>query len=153
MQSHATIIGYTKPNAKPSKSNLLSNYVQITHDCSNTLPIKKLSRYNFKVKQHSQKQLNNFNTRCAEFSTKCRCSFISKTLLCIQLPLQSLTKIITLTSTNFYLPILSSLVHKIIPTIPTNTPFLFNSANFHFPIFAYSYLFNVNQKYFSTSVI
>ena len=44
LRPQATIIGYTKPNAKPDQSNLLSSYLQmIIPFWSNTLPIKKLS--------------------------------------------------------------------------------------------------------------
>ena len=45
IRTHTTTgIGYTKPYAKPSQSNLLSIYIQITITYeSNTLPIKKPS--------------------------------------------------------------------------------------------------------------
>ena len=42
---------------------------------------------------------------------------------------------------------ISLVVHKTIPTIPTNTLFIYTSAAiFHLPIFAYSYSYNLYQK-------
>ena len=60
----------------------------------------------------------------------------------------SSTKNLFPTSTYFYLPIPSLLVNKIILTIPTNTSFLYISAIFHLPIFAYSNPCNLHQKHF-----
>ena len=48
----------------------------------------------------------------------------------------------------FCLPIPPLFIHKITITIPTNTPFLYTSAIFHLPIFAYSHLYNLHQKQF-----
>ena len=64
-----------------------------------------------------------------------RCYFIFTTLLglCIQPPLQYPPKISSSTSVNFHIPIPPFLVHKIIITIPTITPFLYFSAIF--PLF------------------
>ena len=68
-----------------------------------------------------------------------KCSFIITTYLYITLPLQSPPKIRSFTSVNFYLPIPPLLVHKIILTTPNTTPFLYTSAIFHLPIFAYNH--------------
>ena len=62
----------------------------------------------------------------------------SKPYLCIQPPLQFPLKIRSSASGNFHLPILLLLVHKIIPTIPNNSPFLYTSAIFYLLIFAYN---------------
>ena len=51
--------------------------------------------------------------------------------MCIQPSLRSPPKIRSSTLVSFYLPIPPSLVHKIIITIPTNTPFLYTSATLH----------------------
>ena len=62
----------------------------------------------------------------------------SKPYLRIQPPLQFPLKIRSSASGNFHLPILLLLVHKIIPTIPNNSPFLYTSAIFYLLIFAYN---------------
>ena len=62
----------------------------------------------------------------------------SKPYLCIQPPLQFPLKIRSSASGNFHLLILLLLVHKIIPTIPNNSPFLYTSAIFYLLIFAYN---------------
>ena len=62
----------------------------------------------------------------------------SKPYLCIQPPLQFPLKIRSSASGNFHLPILLLLVHKIIPTIHNNSPFLYTSAIFYLLIFAYN---------------
>ena len=62
----------------------------------------------------------------------------SKPYLCIQPPLQFPLKIRSSASGNFHLPILLLLVHKIIPAIPNNSPFLYTSAIFYLLIFAYN---------------
>ena len=72
----------------------------------------------------------------------------SQSYLCIQTLIQSPPKIRSPTLANFYLPIPSLLVHKIILTIPTNSLFLYTSTIFHLPIFAYSHPYNLHQKYF-----
>ena len=51
-------------------------------------------------------------------------------------------------SANSHLSNLPLIVRKIIFIIPTNTPFFYSSALFHFPIFAYSDPYNLHQKYF-----
>ena len=75
-------------------------------------------------------------------------SSFSQPYLCIQPPLQSPPKICSSFSVNFHLPIPPLLFNKIIITIPTNTTFLYTSAIFHFPIFAYNHPSNLRQKYF-----
>ena len=51
-------------------------------------------------------------------------------------------------SVNSHIPISPFLVHKIMPTIPTNTPLLYNSAIFHLPHFVYHHPNNLHQKYY-----
>ena len=65
--------------------------------------------------------------------------------------LQSLPTNSSSSSVNFHFPISPLLVHKIILTIPFNTRFLYNSAIFHHPLFAYNHPKNLHQKYFPTS--
>ena len=72
----------------------------------------------------------------------------SQPILWIQPTLQSLQRNSS-SSVNFHFPISPLLVHKIILTIPTNTPFLYNSVIFHHPFFAYNYPNNPHQKYFT----
>ena len=67
-------------------------------------------------------------------------SSFSQPYFFIHPPLQFPPKIRFSTSVNFYFPIPPLLVHKIILTIPTNTPFL-----------PYKLLNNLHQKYFPTS--
>ena len=59
----------------------------------------------------------------------------SQPILWIQPPLQSLPRISSSSSVNFHFPISPLLAYKIILTIPTNTLFLYNSANFSPPSF------------------
>ena len=69
-------------------------------------------------------------------------------LLCIQPVMQSPAKTSSSKTVNFYIPIIPLLVHKIIFTIPTNTPFLYTSAISHLVLFAYKHPINLHQKYF-----
>ena len=62
--------------------------------------------------------------------------------------MQSPAKTSSSTSVNFHIPILPLIVHKIIFTIPTNTPFLFTSAISHLLIFAYNHPNKLHQKHF-----
>ena len=102
---YATIIWYTKPYRKPCKSSISSTYTQILIPCwSNTLPIKKLS----------------FIISRLFFALS-----FSLTCLCIQPSLQHQSKICSSALAIFYLPSPPLLAHKIIPPIPTNTPFLY----------------------------
>ena len=73
MPPRATLIGYTKPNAKPSQSDLLSSYIQtntfsVKHDTyqkSQSLRPVSLSKLDNTVNNNSI-----FNIKCAGFSTK-----------------------------------------------------------------------------------
>ena len=76
------------------------------------------------------------------------CSFIIRILLVYTITISVSTKNPPSSSVNIYLPIPPLLVHKIILTIRTNTPFLYTSAIFHLRIFAYNHPNNLNKKYF-----
>ena len=90
-----TSIGYTKPHAKPSQSNLSSSCKQIIIPYgSNTLPIKK-----------------------PELLITSSLSNLANTV--------NRGNICSSTSVNFHLPPLTLLVHKIILIIPTVTSFLY----------------------------
>ena len=71
----------------------------------------------------------------------------------MQPPLQSLPKIRSLTLTIFHLPIPLLLIHKIILTISSIPLWVYTSAIFHLPIFAYSHPYNLHQNYFPTLAI
>ena len=77
----------------------------------------------------------------------------SQPYLCIQPTLQSQPRNSFSTSANFHLPIPPLLFHKIILTIPTNTPCLYTSAIFHLPLFAYNHPNNLNQNFLLTLAI
>lgn len=105
IRPYATIIWYTKPYRKPYQSSMLSTYTQILISCwSNTMPIKKLS----------------FFTPRLFFAL-----LFSLTCLSIQPSLQPQSKICSPALAICYLPSPPLLAHKIIPPIPTNTPFLY----------------------------
>ena len=106
------------------------------------------SRFSFKVREHGQQQLYIQYKVCWIFYRMVCAPSLSKPYLCIQPPLYSPPRIRSTTSVNFYLPIPSVLVHKTILKIPSNTPFLYTSAIFHLPIFAYNHPNNLHQKYF-----
>ena len=72
----------------------------------------------------------------------------SQSILWIKSTLQSLPRNSSSSSVNFHFSNSPLLVQKIILTIPTNTPFLYNSAIFHLPLFAYNHPNNLHQKYF-----
>lgn len=78
-----------------------------------------------------------------------RYSFIFTSLLVDAITLKSPLKIRSSISVNFYLPFPPLFVNKIILTIPINTSFLYTSAIFHLPIFAYNHSNNLHQKHFS----
>ena len=61
--------------------------------------------------------------------------------------LQSLPRNSSSSSVNFHFFISPLLVYKIILTTPTNTLFLYNSAMFHLPPFAYNHPNNLHQKF------
>ena len=67
-----------------------------------------------------------------------KCSFIFKTLLVHTTTSTISIKNPFLRFRQFSPPILLLLVHKIIPTIPNNSPFLYTSAIFYLLIFAYN---------------
>ena len=128
---------------------LHTSYIQIIIPYgSNTLPIKTTLPFTFKVKQHGQQQLYlQYKVYWILYKMVGALSF-SQPYLCIQPTLQSPPKNRSSASVNFHLPIPPLLIHKIIFTIPTNIPFLYTSAIFHFPHFAYNQLNNLLQEYF-----
>ena len=77
----------------------------------------------------------------------------SQSILWIQPTRQCLPRNSSSSSVNFHFPISPLLVQIIILTIPTNTPFLYNSAIFHFPLFAYKHTNNLHQKYFPSNIL
>ena len=89
-----------------------------------------------------------FNTKWIIYKMVGALSF-PQPYLCLQPLLQSPAKIRSPILVNFHLHIPTLLVNKIIFTIPTNTPFLYTSAIFYLPIFAYSNPYNLYQKCFS----
>ena len=72
----------------------------------------------------------------------------SQPYLCIHQLLQSPPKISSSTSVNFHFTLPPLLVHKIIFTIPTNTPFLYTIRIFHFLISAYYHPNNLHENFF-----
>ena len=109
--------------------------------------------FSFKVRQHSQQQLYLKYKACWVLCKMVSASSFSEPYFSIQPPLQSPLKIRFSTSVNFYFPIPPLLVHKIILTSPTNTPFLYTSVILHLLIFSYKLLNDLHQKYFPTSAI
>ena len=99
--------------------------------CQTRYPSKSLvfkSHFSSKVRQHGKQQLY----LMLDSLQNSRCSFIFTTLLVLHTTtLKSPLKICSSTSVNFYLHIPPLIVHKIILTISTNTPFLYTSAIFH----------------------
>ena len=90
-----------------------------------------------------------FNTKYAEFSTKCQVFLhFHNTSCAYKHLLQSPPKIRSSTSAKFHLPIPLLIVHKIVLSIPTNSSFLCTSAIFHLPIFVYYHPNNLHPKYF-----
>ena len=98
------------------------------------------SRFSFKVRKHGQQQFYFQYKVCWILYEMVGAPSFSQPYFCIQPPLQSLTKILSSTSVNFHLPFSPSFFNKIIVTIQTNTPFLYTTAFYHFPIFAYNHL-------------
>ena len=86
------------------------------------------SRFSFKVRQHGQHRVYLQYKVCWILYKMVSAFSFSQPYMWIQPPPQSPPKISSTTSTNFHLPIPSLLVHKIILTIPTNTPFLYISS-------------------------
>ena len=129
---NVTIIGYAKPYTNPSQSKIWAFK----------------SCFSFKIRQHGQNQLF---LRYKVSRILCKMVDVlsfSQLLFWMQPPLQFPPKIRSPTSAIFYLPIPSLLVHKIILTIPTNTPFIYTSAIFYIFIFVYIHLCNLHQMYF-----
>ena len=114
------------------------------------LPIKKLfkSRFSFKVRQRGQQQLYIRYKVCWILCKVVGAPSLSWLYLCIQPPLQSPPNICSSISVDFYLPISPLLIHKIILTISTYTPFLYASAIFQVSIFTYNHANNPHQKHF-----
>ena len=77
----------------------------------------------------------------------------SQPILWMQPTLQSLPRNSSSSSFNFHFPFSPLLAHKIILTIPTNTPFLNNSAVFHLRLFACNHPNKLNKYIFPTSNI
>ena len=85
--------------------------------------------FSFKFRQHGKQQLYlQYKVSWILYKLVVAPSF-SKPYLCIKPMLQSPPNYSSSTSVRFHLPPL--LNHKIILTIPTNTPFLYTSAIFH----------------------
>ena len=143
IRPRATLIGYTKLNAKANQSNLLSSYIQINTLSAKHATYQKIRAFkrgfSFKVRQHGQQQLYLQYKVCWVLYKMVGTLSFSQHYLCMQPPMQSRPEIRSTTPNNFYLPILSILVHKNILTIPTNTPVLYTSTIFHLPIFACSH--------------
>ena len=114
------------------------------------LPIKKLfkSRFSFKVRQRGQQQLYIRYKVCWILCKVVDAPSLSWLYLCIQPTLQSPPNICSSISVGFYLPISPLLIHKIILTISTYTPFLYTSAIFQVSIFTYNHANNPHQKHF-----
>ena len=110
-----------------------------------------MGKLSFKVRQHGQQQVYLQYKVCWIFCKMIGAYSFSQPHLCIQPPLKSLPKIRFSTSVNFSLPIPPLLVHKIILTIPTNTPFLYTSVILHLLISAYNLPNNLHQKYLPAS--
>ena len=55
-------------------------------------------------------------------------------------------------SANSHFPIPPLVVHRIILTITTNTPFFYILALFHLPFFAYIDPYNLHEKVFSSAI-
>ena len=121
-----TVIGSTKPYAKPCQSFFLSSYIQVYPSKSGSFK----NHFSFKVRLNG-KQQSVSNTNYAEVYIKQQCSFIFTTLIMHTTTSTSSTKVPFSTLVNFHLPILPSLVHKIL----TNIPFLYTSAILHHLIF------------------
>ena len=147
IQLHATIIGSTKPYAKLSQSNLLSNYIHDTDQKSESSRAASLSKLNNTINNNST-----FNTKCDELSTKWLVLFHFHSLPCTYKHPYNLYRIFS--SANSHLPIPSLLVHKIILLIASDTSFFYTSALLHLPHFCVQEsLQSTSKNIFSTSAI
>ena len=116
MRPCTTLIGYTEQNVNPSQSDLLSNYTQIntltakhaTYQKSEPLRATFLSNLDNMVNKNSS-----IHSVLSSLQNG-RYSFILKTILVHT----TIPAILTKSSVNFYVPIQSLLVHKIILAIP-----------------------------------
>ena len=157
---HPTLFEHTPqllgvPNHMPSQINQVyyqdrckSLYlIDQTHYQSASWAFK--SRFSFKVIQPGKQQLYLKYKVCWIFYKMVGVLSFSYPYWRIQPPLESPPKIHSLTSANFHLPNPPFLVHKIILTIPQNTPLRYTSAIFHLIIFTYSNPCNIHQKYFA----
>ena len=106
------------------------------------------SCFSFKVRKHGQQQVYLQYKVCWILSKMVGAHLFSQLYLRTQPPLQSPPEIRSSTSFNVWLPILPLLIQKIIWTFPTNTLFLYTSAIFYVPIFAYNHPNNIHQKCF-----
>ena len=107
------------------------------------------THFSFKVRQHSQQQLyRQYKGRWILYKMV-RVPSFSQLYLCKQPMLQSPVK--SSTSVNFHLPVSPLPVHKIILTIPTNTPFLYISAILHLLFCVYNHPNKLHQNVFPTS--
>ena len=141
-----TSIGYTKPYAESSQSNLLSSSYLMgqRHYLSKSWVFK--SCFPFKVRQHGQQKFY------LQYKV---CWILYKmvgvpSFLHIQPMLQSLPKHSSSTLVNFYIPIPPLLFHKIILRIPTNPLTLPSSIPLQFSTSLFSC---ITKNIFPTSTI
>ena len=125
-----TSIGYTKPHAEPSQSNLSSTCKQIIIPYgSNTLPIKKpelLITTSLSSLANTVNSNSIFNTKYAKFSKKWFVFLHFQNPTCVyNRPYNLHQKSIPLLQSTFTTQLLTLLVHKIILIIPTVTSFLY----------------------------
>ena len=149
---HATIIGYTKPYAKP----MLIKFIVKLYTNHNTLLVKHATYQ--KAESLGGASLSKLDTMSILTPSSIKsvqnylqngmCFFISQSYLCIQPSLQPPTKIHYPISAIFYIAIRILLAHKTIFAISTNTLFLYTTAIFHLPIFTYNHPYNLHQKNF-----
>ena len=141
------------PNYMPSQANQIyyqaiytSWYLWVkyaNHQKPESLRVSSFSQLNKTVDNNPI-----FNTQYAEFSTKWEVLLHFTALL-----KHTTTPIISTKNPHLYFsqfsPLYSILTcSQIIFTIPTNTPFLYNSARFQLPIFTYNHTNNLDQRYF-----
>ena len=91
---------------------------------------------------------SNFNTKCWILYKMVGAPSFSQPILWIQPTLQSYQETVPFLQSIFTSLNSPLLAYKIILTIPTNTLFLYNSAMFHLPPFAYNHPNNPHKKYF-----
>ena len=123
---------------------IIKSYIYQTHICQSveSLRSSSISKLDNMLKSNSV-----FNTKCAEFSSKCR-----TTCTCNHLPdlQQKFVSPLQPILTSLFYP---SLVQKTTLTIPTNTPSLSNSAFLSFFLLHTVILKFSTKSYFYTSVI